>query len=1013
MKRPITAGRKTIAFLSFLTIVCLALLGCSTGGTSKFAEGVRVMTGKGGTKEERDTIKEIVPDARDLATYQPKPEWQTVFRADATDFLEFVSPDRFLVGAVQLGSALSEPDFGGVELYDARTGERLWEGKRKNIPNGSYALLAAEPVLLLHGASTKQLYFTALDPKSGQTLWEHETKQPGIASYDWESGLIVAGTHTDNGLELVALKVRDGTQAWSQTLPIAPPPKGKDAKPLEIATARDAGHLFVAADQLFKIAVQTGGVVWKTANPAGVDKTTLHSAGQGLIVLGGNRLWMLDGVKGGLKWGPLEFKGAIVTLSVPEDSKGTVFLITREKESDGWKDTIHGLVLDNGKPLWERPTTMPTQSHLLYVSGKLFFSTSNSLECLDARTGNVRSSTSFTPQWVWAPINEMPDVLVARGDRLILASEENGVAAFSQKDGKPVWRQPLNFFQGGHFWYLTKETELSTAAQMAGQLRNEADKNQQWWSNQVRTVDYQWSGYDYNAPSYVKGKEGATMVFFQSMLALSSAIESSLQAAAVTALILRKQLELNNAVMLQARAFQGKYWVRPYSKRGTSVAIVDLDTGKRTDVQYSAPNIGMSVYGVRLPCIRITPDGGHFVTAEIGLDDSKYEKYVKFKWGMPYPSVMSYDLAKLQFRDVIWDDSNLVLAAGNGELEKVKTLLKNGAWADSRDVLGGTALNSAAANGREEVVRLLIASGAKLNAGEKAGKRTAIELAAYGGHASTVKTLLDAGAEPGEAVKIAVAQGHRDVVIVFKDAGLLQVKTVEDAIAFGAAEDVKRYVKDKKDADKPLAPGAVVSAEGTTPLMLASYLGNLDAARYLVDLGADVNLKEKSTQKENALMKASERGNTEIAKLLIGKGTEVNATDVDQMTALYKAARSGHADTVKLLLDSGAKIGVKTKIYQDTALIATSDAGHAEVVKILIDSGANVNEADMDKETALIKAAWNGHVAVAEVLLKAGADARLKNKSGSTALDIAKATFTPPPENKAKMIVLLEGEAAK
>jgi ankyrin repeat protein/outer membrane protein assembly factor BamB len=1009
MKRLFSICRKMLVPFGAILVLCFALFGCSS--TGQFAEGLRVMTGKGGTVEERDTIKEIVPDARDLATYQPKPEWQTVLKADATDFLEFVSPDRFLVGAIQLSSAISEPDFGGVELYDARTGERLWEGKRKNLPNGSYTLLTVDPVLLLYGASTKQLYFTALDPKSGQTLWEKEFKQPGIAAYDAERGLIVAGTHTDNGLELFALKAQDGSQAWSQTLPIAPPAKGKDTKPLAIAMARDAGHLFVAADKVFKVAVQTGEAVWEAVNPVGGGSTILPTE-QGLVLFGSNRLWMMETAKGGLNWGPLDLKEGIINVSVPAEAKGTAFAVTRST-SAGWKDTIRGFSLNSGKVIWERPAPMFTQSPLLYVSGKLLFSTGNSLECLDGATSKVLSSTRFPPEWGWSPIGEMPDVIVARGDRVILASEKNGIAAFSQRDGKPVWRQGVNFFQGAHFWYVTKETELSSAAQMAGQLRKAAQEDQNWWANQVRAVDYQWSGYNYNAPSYAKGQFGATMVFFQSMLGLSSAIESSLKAAAVTALITRKQLELNNAMALQARAFQGKYWIRPYNKRGTSVAVVDLDTGKRVDVQYSAPNIGMSVYGLRLPCIRVSPDGGHFVTAEIGLDETKFEKYVKFKWGMPYPSVLSYDFGKLTFRDAIWDDSDLVLAADNGELEKVKTLLKRGAWADSRDILGGTALTSAAAKGHEEIVRLLLSSGAKLDIGKQAGKRTAIEMAAYGGNARIAKMLLDAGAQPYEAAYMAIERGNGEVLKVFKDAGLLQVKTLTDAIAFGSAGDVKNFITDKKDVDRPLESGMLTYAEGTTPLMLASYLGNLDAARYLVDLGADVNRKEKSTQQENALMKASERGNTEIVKLLIGKGAEVNATDVDQMTALYKAAQSGHADTVKILLDSGAKMGTKTAIYKDTALIAASSAGHAEVVKLLLDRGANVNETDKEKETALMKAAWGGYVAVAEALLKAGADASLKNKSGNTALAIAKLALASSPENKEKMIALLEGAAAK
>jgi len=65
------------------------------------------------------------------------------------------------------------------------------------------------------------------------------------------------------------------------------------------------------------------------------------------------------------------------------------------------------------------------------------------------------------------------------------------------------------------------------------------------------------------------------------------------------------------------------------------VAIVDLDAGTRVDVQYSAPNVGMWVYGARLPCVRIAPDGRTFVTSEIGFDESKYEKYEKLKSACP------------------------------------------------------------------------------------------------------------------------------------------------------------------------------------------------------------------------------------------------------------------------------------------------------------------------------------------------------------------------------------------
>jgi len=54
---------------------------------------------------------------------------------------------------------------------------------------------------------------------------------------------------------------------------------------------------------------------------------------------------------------------------------------------------------------------------------------------------------------------------------------------------------------------------------------------------------------------------------------------------------------------------------------------------------------------------------------------------------------------------------------------------------------------------------------------------------------------------------------------------------------FGTAAHVRTYFKDKKEADRPLEQSVLAIAKGTTPLMLASYHGNLDAVRYLLELG--------------------------------------------------------------------------------------------------------------------------------------------------------------------------------
>jgi len=71
--------------------------------------------------------------------------------------------------------------------------------------------------------------------------------------------------------------------------------------------------------------------------------------------------------------------------------------------------------------------------------------------------------------------------------------------------------------------------------QAAGQIRKRTQEDAAWWSNWVRSVDYQWSGYRYNAPSYAKSQFGVMMVLTQNLLAVSSAIESAMKVAAVNA----------------------------------------------------------------------------------------------------------------------------------------------------------------------------------------------------------------------------------------------------------------------------------------------------------------------------------------------------------------------------------------------------------------------------------------------------------------------------------------------
>jgi|CXWL01.1.fsa_nt_gi hypothetical protein len=85
-------------------------------------------------------------------------------------------------------------------------------------------------------------------------------------------------------------------------------------------------------------------------------------------------------------------------------------------------------------------------------------------------------------------------------------------------------------------------------------------------------------------------------------------------------------------------------------------------------------------------------------------------------------------------------------AARAGHLEAVRALLDAGVAADHDDGWGGTALIEAAVEGREDVVAFLLSRGANPNARNKDGG-TALGYARHGGHARVVEQLKAAGAK--------------------------------------------------------------------------------------------------------------------------------------------------------------------------------------------------------------------------------------------------------------------------
>jgi ankyrin repeat protein len=133
----------------------------------------------------------------------------------------------------------------------------------------------------------------------------------------------------------------------------------------------------------------------------------------------------------------------------------------------------------------------------------------------------------------------------------------------------------------------------------------------------------------------------------------------------------------------------------------------------------------------------------------------------------------------------------------------------------------------------------------------------------------------------------ALYRGHGDIVDALIEAGA--EIDVFAAAATGRMEDLRRTVSD----------GTVntLAYDGWTPLHLAAFFGHLDAARLLLDAGADVRAVSHNSLKNTPLHAATAGRHADIALTLLAAGADPSAVDAGGYTPLQIAKQNG-LDTV-------------------------------------------------------------------------------------------------------------------
>jgi ankyrin repeat protein len=131
------------------------------------------------------------------------------------------------------------------------------------------------------------------------------------------------------------------------------------------------------------------------------------------------------------------------------------------------------------------------------------------------------------------------------------------------------------------------------------------------------------------------------------------------------------------------------------------------------------------------------------------------------------------------------------------------------------------------------------------------------------------------------------------------------------------------------------------------------------------------------------------------ARALIRLGADPNKLEIDRYDIITIAAVAGDVPMLKLALEGGGNPRAITSRYDGTALIAAAHLGHTEIVKTLIAAGAPLDHVNNLQWTALIESIVLGdggsnHTETLRALVEAGANVNIPDGRGSTPLKLAR-----------------------
>ena len=347
----------------------------------------------------------------------------------------------------------------------------------------------------------------------------------------------------------------------------------------------------------------------------------------------------------------------------------------------------------------------------------------------------------------------------------------------------------------------------------------------------------------------------------------------------------------------------------------------------------------------------------------------------------------------------------LHLASQSGHDGVVRTLLEAGAEANGYTTTGVTALHFAAQADAAEAIVALVEHGADVNARDAFLNRTPLMFASYRGALEATRALVYADAD------LAATTNVKDYVEIVAANSAEQAQRARIIAAAEEPEpDDDAEPRRRRGPQQPcIEEGGPTIMSGTeqigtqggfAALHFAAREGHIDAARLLVESGADIDQVTDGDQ-SSALLVAVINGNYDLAKALLEADADPNVLSDDGAGPLF------------------ATLNIEWSLrtwYPQPQAFRQQQTSYLEMMQLLLDAGADPNEraathiwyaaynagrmgVDFTGATPFWRAAYAADVAAMRMLVANGADPNIWTQNLVCTRELVDPDVPDNPEN--------------